>query len=400
MGLDFGQCKTPSPKKRRLLNTDLAGKPDQDSFTIGNFYGKREKMHFPHSPHRRKAVDKVLKKFSDENTDSDDCLAVKTRRKSHPVLASKSKSKKPVFDFTSSDSAENEDKGRNVLKPTNIQQKKSAKKVPLKITTKKTPRNKKITKTEVKSTGKIPTKPAPMVDDPNKTPVVSGRKFFKTRSPASADRMFGAVVIKKGFEVKFVARKLNVYCKNSESKKKTEKKKTNIPLTKGVKKVKASSVKAIVENSFTVLGKENANSQTGNVVNTDISDTNETDSLAQKPAVLEENEARHSNVDTNSEVIEEKEDGTSDIFPEETEEEAVSEDLFSTDTGRSTPISVTTPSGAGSPSSVTSTGDDTLVSGPEEEEEGKRPQKLFPIFTGGRSNLSTPSSSSSLGRLK
>lgn len=220
MGLDFGE--SPSPKKRKA-EVESSKKADADSFTTRTFYGTKEKTHYPHSPKRRRAVDKVLEKLSDENTDSDNDKINKLATQAN-------------FDFHSSGSADSDtDPNHSVLKQRNQKQPVSNKKIPLNvISVKKTAQNR--NSVLPNSTGKLP-------DGHSvgpQTPVSNGKRFFKTRTPGSADRSFGRMVIKKGFDIKFVARRGASKSITPKSDKKPGKTVKSVSKTKTVEKVKAS----------------------------------------------------------------------------------------------------------------------------------------------------------------
>lgn len=237
--LDFGQ-NTPSPKRIRLsasVADEQADDLDGDSFTIKSFYGKREKLHFPHSPGTKRAVNKVREKMlssTDENTDSENEPAV--RRSSRNVKERKEGNQTEEFEFRSSESS---DTGRRAVvlkqKDANVR----SKKVPLDIVkVKKTPRNRarKVDIEKAASTGTVRTRSKELREQ--QTPVTTGKKFFKTRSPASADRQFGKIIIEKGFNVKFCPRRLNMSSSKSEKSKTRSKKKEH--KTMPVKTIKAS----------------------------------------------------------------------------------------------------------------------------------------------------------------
>lgn len=417
--LDFGQ-NTPSPKRIRLSTPaePLMHKSEgnnADSFTIKSFYGKREKIHFPHSPGRRRAVDKVLDKVSVENTDSENEKPGQKRLAS--AKHSKNDKELSKFDFHSSDSADNESEGQNrrVLREKTEQN--SSKKVPLKIVRSvKTPKHYSDKKELTKSTGKIPNKNQ-LVKEHEMTPSTTGKKFFKSRSPASADKCFGNLVIKKGFDLKFYPKRLNL-SKNLKLVKADSKSACKKTKTKNVDKVKASKAKVFdcnsvffVEDSCKLDGSELNDGEIETVNNT--SDMDVSDIKGHSKEVGEDIiEKSDSGVDTSNsnDLFSSPLEGTDvDNRPDQSEEKnsrqavsmetelenksenasetvsligAGSEDLFP-NSGRSTPQKVcsgeNTPiertpvqSAQGSPSgSSTASTDETVKS---------KPLKLFPVF--------------------
>ncbi|XP_067677515.1 N-acetyltransferase ESCO2-like [Haliotis asinina] len=62
----------------------------------------------------------------------------------------------------------------------------------------------------------------------NKTCKSSGKKFFRTKSPANADKMVGSIVVRKGFNLKFVPKRLsgNLWERSTKSKSAKKEKKT------------------------------------------------------------------------------------------------------------------------------------------------------------------------------
>ncbi|XP_060586425.1 N-acetyltransferase ESCO1-like [Ruditapes philippinarum] len=425
MELDFGQ-NTPSPKRIKLHAVIPPEKDsaelDADSFTIKSFYGKREKIHFPHSPGRRKAVDKVLEKLSDENTDSEnERLALRKRdgKNRKGELKNQDMSK---FEFHSSDSGdtETEDKSRPVLKQKNIG---SNKKVPLNVTkVKKTPKSNSNQKVLAKSTGKIPNKVDKSLEQ-ERTPMTTGKKFFKNRSPASADKCFGNLVIKKGFELKFYPKRLDLSKTGSNKPKSASKKEKAKP--KPVEKVKANKAKCFhkdsvffVEDNFKLDGTEVidstetldtsrktvVSSSAEEVVNekldSGIETANSNDLFSSPDTVATDTRQLDNIVKESDECLTDEPEKSSEVSSETMSLIGVgSEDLFSS-SGRSTPVNVI--SGECTPSELTplqscngsptgSSEESSLVSGTD----GSSKVKLFPIFM-----KKSPSSSSQLSKLK
>ncbi|XP_052777897.1 N-acetyltransferase ESCO2-like isoform X2 [Mya arenaria] len=425
VGLDFGH--SPSPKKRKLdqleVNPENVLKPEKRPFTIRSFYGKRDKNHFPHSPGRRKAAEKISERALSDNTDDSE----------NDRHAEKTRNHVSKFDFHSSGSAESDtDTGtRSVLRQRN-EKSTTAKKVPLQV--KKvhvTPKTTQLPrKTLSASTGKL-TDRNKQTTPHSSTPLSGGKKFFKTRSPAAADKLFGSVMVKKGFDVKFVSRrslsKLTVESKKSSSKKKAA--------TKHVQKVKAWEATPFMEempvklDGTQVVSDENNESIS---YDTDAAEHSENESPEQVADNYEENKVKVDSghetgnssdlfssslgeyvksslnssksdnstkltvkeklvsaeiglmADTNKVVSDNDDDGSLSLIStnvsDGTESVGVSEDLFAS--GRTTPSEQTTMSSSerntpvkdnqASPRSASSN------SVPPTPDEGK---KLFPIFT-------------------
>lgn len=252
MELDFGQ-NTPSPKRVKLSSHVSNDNLDDDSFTIKSFYGKREKLHFPHSPGRRKAAGKVLEKLSDESADSENDSIVGNRNRSRRGKQTEGEMSK--FDFHSSDSADAESEGKMCNKGQVLKQKSTnngSKKVPLNVTkVSKTPRNRVTTneKEKANTTGKIKSRVKDLGDEV-KTPMTRVKKFFKSRSPASADKVFGNVVIMKGFDLKFCPRRLNMSSSKLDKKNHSKSGKKTETKTIPVKSVNVKDVKPFSEEMF------------------------------------------------------------------------------------------------------------------------------------------------------
>ena len=221
------------PKKRQRLQEKIQEK-ENDSFTIKSFYGGREKKQFPHSPKRRRAVNKVLEKISDDNTDSDSDGIKRTPGKVTPA--------KKMFDFHSSNSGDSDydpvakNKGRRAMGVN--------KKVPLPIKqVERTPKQNKTQKQQLRSysTSKLQGNAAVTLVDKEKRPN-SERKFFKNRSPGEKHYTLKSLsMVKKGFDMRFTPNrsreKLAKTTKSQQSKKKVTSK------TKLVDKISAAESK-------------------------------------------------------------------------------------------------------------------------------------------------------------
>ncbi|XP_053395371.1 N-acetyltransferase ESCO2-like [Mercenaria mercenaria] len=427
MELDFGQ-NTPSPKRIKLGTPAVppahhGAEIDADSFTIKSFYGKREKISFPHSPGRRKAVDKVLEKISDENTDSENDRPARKKNvvKKHD---GKNESDMSRFDFHSSDSGDTENEGqtRPVLRQKNAEHG-SNKKVPLDIVkVKKTPKNNsgKKLKVPAKSTGKIPNKVDKDLEQ-ERTPMITGKKFFKSRSPASADKCFGNLVIKKGFDLKFYPKRLNLSGSKSEKPKSASKSKKTKP--RPVDKVNAYKAKGFdkdsvffVDDSVKPDGTELSDSQMETLnesrktvtyteeeqvnekLDSGIETANSNDLFSSSPDLIGGDE-NHIEKESEKNLMNEGEKNSEISSDTVSLIGAGSEDLFSS-SGRCTPVNELsgectpleqTPvqSKQGSPSGSSEIGSAESGTG------GSSSVKLFPIFL-----KKSPSASSQLGKLR
>ena len=284
-------------------------------------------MHFPHSPGRRKKVGQVLNKLSDDNTESES--EIKTSKVN----------KKSTFQFHSSDSADTDSDYKPVSKAGSAK-KSASKKVPLDITVKKkepkTPkmntRNKKFLSN---STSKIADRPVLTEIEPQLQTPVTGKKFFKTRSPASADKCIGGIIVRKGFNLQFVATKKGRASQTPKSSNKKPKAKTEKPTPKGVtvkslkktvavedgvlyfedekddkSKSEVDNDKHCVSDSVTVISQKEADtgikmSATENkTIDHDISEKKKTEVLVEKTETVTDKDLNDSAIDTaNSEDL-------------------------------------------------------------------------------------------------
>ncbi|XP_071145249.1 N-acetyltransferase ESCO2-like [Mytilus edulis] len=202
--LDFTENTPPPIKRFRESSTES---DDDSKFTVKSFYGGREKKSFPHSPGRRKAATKVLSKL--EGEEEEEFL---TLRKNVPgkILKTSSKVKKDVFKLssTSSDSEPVQvlkDRTRN-NRFNKISPKSSGKKsVPRKK--KSSPKSAKKVTAANKKESKTPVTPVPAEVQNIINEQIPGRKFFKSKSPASASKAMGSVIISKGFNLKFLPKR-------------------------------------------------------------------------------------------------------------------------------------------------------------------------------------------------
>ncbi|XP_071118827.1 N-acetyltransferase ESCO2-like [Haliotis cracherodii] len=83
----------------------------------------------------------------------------------------------------------------------------------------------------------------------NKTCKSSGKKFFRTKSPANADKMVGSIVVRKGFNLKFVPKRLSGNLWEKSTKSKSAKKGKKTPQSK-YPKLKMKASKSLKEDAF------------------------------------------------------------------------------------------------------------------------------------------------------
>ncbi|KAK3584896.1 hypothetical protein CHS0354_021770 [Potamilus streckersoni] len=240
VGLNFGHERmSPSTKKRRVdASTSNSSSPESEtedeSFSIKSFYGKREKKCFPHSPRRRKAIKRVWSKLRDENTETDS--EVSSQKSGYTQTRSEGSA-----DFTFKSDTEEElsrngiEKARNLRSSSRVKNRFQLQEVSNTLGN-KTHENKKVQST-VSSRSKslenrVPvsvmhlplknrslTSPVlferrrssvtPKVARQNfpETPDSSGKKFFKHRSPGDSAKLLGSIVVRKGFNLKFVPKR-------------------------------------------------------------------------------------------------------------------------------------------------------------------------------------------------
>ena len=408
--LDFG-VKAQSPKKRRLdenLQTKFC-EEEPESFTINSFYGKREKVHFPHSPSRRKKVGQVLNKLSGDNIQPKS-----ERNQKHPAekqfKPSKADDSNTKFDFQSSDTADIELEMKSKLKKTQSSQKLAAKKVPLNVTIKSkestTPKihtnsNRKFLNT---SASKLQNRPALTEMEPHLQTPVSEKKFFKTRSPASADKCFGSIVIHKGFNLQFTANKKAKSSKTNQEKSKAKPKasKTNRADGKISKMTRTSDSGKVCVEIWKEDEREEAQAQSFTSQSTELDDRQQLESISTNE--------RENDISLKVKMMEQ----SSKEYTDSAIDTANSEDLFSNLSDDSAHVmrngtsedtigchqlndqltpSKKTYSNSSSPQSESS----SVVEGSQEVQPSGK--KLFPIFSQG---IQTPpnSSSSSVRKLR
>ena len=293
-------------------------------------------MHFPHSPGRRKKVGEVLNKISDDNTESES--EMKT-----------SKNKKSTFLFHSSDSADT-DSDYKPMSKVGSGKKSASKKKPLDITVKKkepkTPtmstRNKKFLSN---STSKIEDRSVLTDIEPRLQTPVTGKKFFKTRSPASADKCIGGgIIVRKGFNLQFVANKKGGTPKTPKSSTKKPKAKAETLTPKGVT---VKSLKKTVAVEDGVIYFEDAKGDK-NKCAVDVDRQDESESLevsSQKVSVSEkdtENEIKTKNIENIDHKDSEKKEAELHVPDKDLSDSAIdtanSEDLFSNVSDHSGPV--------------------------------------------------------------
>ena len=172
----------------------------------------------------------VLDKLSSDSEQSD---SNKNKHRSEENRLSSAKAGDTDFEFHSSDPANSVpvSKGKiNKSKKSNS----NTKKTPLNVVVKRSKNSRKLkTQTENKKNdlnesidSNTVKRPAlNEIGTPVQTPT-SGKKFFKTRSPAAADKCFGSIVVHKGFNLQFKAKKSD---KKASATKRKEEKRTAKP---------------------------------------------------------------------------------------------------------------------------------------------------------------------------
>ena len=166
----------------------------------------------------------VLDKLSSDSEQSD---SNKNKRRSEENRLSSAKAGDTDFEFHSSDPANSVPVSKGTIN--NKSKKSNTKKTPLNVVVKKSKNSRKLkTETENKKndlnastdSNTVIRTALNEIGTPVQTPT-SGKKFFKTRSPAAADKCFGSIVVHKGFNLQFKAKKTDK--KASATKRKDEK---------------------------------------------------------------------------------------------------------------------------------------------------------------------------------
>lgn len=321
MELNFEETDRMSPKRRKVLQYTDDDQLDIDyeldverSFNTISFYGKREKKSFPHSPQRRKTVKHVLSKLSNENQTP---VSAVPNCSSEVVVNSKRVSDRALCQIN-----EMFNKSPKV----------------------------RLEKISVDKEMKIVSTTAVSIQENDVltvTPTVE-KKFFKHKIPASADKS-RSVVVRKGFNLKFMPKQ------RTHQSSKQKKKKKKIIYTGKIKNVDSCPYNITLHKSFY-----------------DISQDETSREMKEKQThMLNVNVCNDSDLTTDSACHIETPDSTC-LSDSEKEQFPGSADLFSSRSGasgRSTPISE-------------NFSDISDLSGPSNrvtrsQEQGR---KLFPIF--------------------
>ena len=168
----------------------------------------------------------VLDKLSSDSEQSD---SNKNKRRSEENRLSSTKAGDIDFEFHSSDPANSVPVSKGKINNKSKKSNSNTKKTPLNVVVKKSKSARKLkTQTENKKndlnasadSNTLKRTALNEIGTPVQTPT-SGKKFFKTRSPAASDKCFGSIVVHKGFNLQFKAKKTDK--KASATKRKDEK---------------------------------------------------------------------------------------------------------------------------------------------------------------------------------
>ena len=371
----------------------------------------------------------VLDKLSSDSEQSD---SNKNRRRSEENRLSSAKAGDTDFEFHSSDPANAVPVSKGRINNKSKKSNSNTKKTPLNVVVKKSKNSRKLkTQTENKKNDLIASTDSPIVKrtalneigTPVQTPT-SGKKFFKTRSPAAADKCFGSIVVHKGFNLQFKAKKTD---KKASATKKKDEKRTTKPKINKTSTITTSSSKLLRSSDNGVIyvedEKAGADSHSLPLVKQpeELNGEHQNENINSDGTVkdtsdlkIENGEHQHENINSDETVkdtsdLKIEEEITRD-FADSAIDTANSEDLFSTlsdggengmkegpqqvDSVQRTP-SKRTRSVSASPLSDSS----SIVKGsPAGESSGK---KLFPIFKQTNQGSETPkNSSNSLRKLR
>ncbi|KAL3868311.1 hypothetical protein ACJMK2_041132 [Sinanodonta woodiana] len=238
VGLNFGQEQMlPAFKKRRVdASTSNSSSPEseteEESFSVNSFYGKREKKSFPHSPRRRKAVERVLSKIRDENIETDSEVSSQKSGYTQPQsigsadFAFKSDTDeepgRKVFEkaknLRSSSRVKNRlqlqevsntlgnktSENKNILTTVSRRSKSLENRYPVSVMPLPLKRSLASPVLSERSSSLTPKVARPILPE---TPDSSGKKFFKHRSPGDSAKLLGSIVVRKGFDLKFLPKR-------------------------------------------------------------------------------------------------------------------------------------------------------------------------------------------------
>ena len=189
----------------------------------------------------------VLDKLSSDSEQSD---SNKNKRRSEEKSLSSAKAGDTDFEFHSSDPANSVPVSKGKINNKSKKSNSNTKKTPLNVIVKKTKNSRKLkTQTENKKNDLNASTDSNMVKrtalneigTPVQTPT-SGKKFFKTRSPAAADKCFGSIVVHKGFNLQFKAKKTD---KKASATKRKDEKRTAKPKINKTSTITTSSSKLL-----------------------------------------------------------------------------------------------------------------------------------------------------------
>ncbi|KAL4235954.1 Establishment of cohesion 1 [Mactra antiquata] len=340
----------------------------------GSFYNKRDRSFSPLAACRKRR----------RTTTNENAHALK-----------KSRSRSTGFEFHSSDSgSDDKAKSRSVLSEKNMKGTKHRKssleivKKPQRDTPKRSSGKK------VNNTEKVGVKSDESKETVHSTPATN-KKFFKSRSPASTDKIIGNIVIKKGFDVKF-------YPKRGSVTKDTKKSKKNVnckPKPKSVKSIPATETTPFYycdffENDGANYDKGTSAGKQNKPVCNDVVEKSSMKIKDNISSVESDSGLCMSSADTESASIKPASSYTPELFGGENDSDTLSlidagsEDLFSS-SGRNTPevgnvssVPSTPKDHGGTNSSPLSknSGNQTRISRRSNEETPTN-VNLFPIFT-------------------
>ncbi|KAJ8305814.1 hypothetical protein KUTeg_016359, partial [Tegillarca granosa] len=377
--LDFLHVENTPPKKKKRneredFNVESTTDEDESSVTVKTFYGGKEKKNFPHSPRRRKSVNKLLARISgDENetsTSEEEWLSFRKKELEHVDSKTGDVSNNYVVEK------------QKILRPRN----RSYSSTGNQPVNKSVERPKFITPDAKKSQKSLL---SPLVtalikenDLPN-TPPSSGKKFFRTKSPASANKAVGSVIIGKGFNLKFVPkRKLSTESlQNSTTAAKKQKQAKSDKKMKKNTAYEASNLCSPVNKEQKVLVEKNDYKYSSNspISSDSLSRGDNNDRTSRQSSIDSENFEKtvlvktNDNVDDNVQSECDKESSVSGLC-DVIDEVDGSPELFSNDSvsGRSTPTSENS-------SSTMSDSVASIKSGPTLR---KHPdKKYYPLFS-------------------
>ena len=322
--------------------------------------------------------------------------------KAGKLVSSENKKKKLYYEFHSTSTSDSTDTEGEIRCKRPLREKYGNNKVPIKNTQKgKTAKSNDMPKGSSKSTGNLRNMSLKENTAEDQTsPMISGRKFFKTRSPGHAALQGGGIVGRRGFDLKFVARPVKVsdsQIRGKRDKSVAKVKPVHVPTVRGELEKEDGTPKT---NDFESVS--NLKTTLDNHLQSYDNNQHSPEYIATRIELSELH--KDSAVDTGnsselycSSVVDEKENSTDtcDLQLNENntctavEEEMTngyweSDDLFSApDSGRITPTTNNTPNATESctPVSTSETGSPiSLLSVDSDSVSNDQGKKLFPIF--------------------